>query len=243
MKKKIVIIALLIALLTAGGTVAYRKFFTTPETRVLETGRVERGDIRGVLVGTGIIKSQVGAVVKRPRDRQGHRAAEDRPPGGKGHPRPDHTHLPGEDLHGHDRQDLPPAGRQREHRLLSLLREGLQGGRPPPPAGNDIIKFLVALTGSLIAFVGIVGIISLAVAGFVLANLFHLSIRERRGEIGMAAGFLMSLAIARILGYPVSVSVIGLLTAFAASVASGVLAGIYPSLKATTIHPVDIIRS
>ena len=64
MKKRIVIIALLIALLAAGGTVAYRKFFTTPETRVLETGRVERGDIRGVLVGTGIIKSQVGAVVK-----------------------------------------------------------------------------------------------------------------------------------------------------------------------------------
>jgi len=64
LKKRIVIIALLIALLAAGGTVAYRKFFTTPETRVLETGRVERGDIRGVLVGTGIIKSQVGAVVK-----------------------------------------------------------------------------------------------------------------------------------------------------------------------------------
>lgn len=50
---------------------------------------------------------------------------------------------------------------------------------------KDIIKFLVALTGSLIAFVGIVGIISLMVAGFVLANLFHLSIRERTGEIGI----------------------------------------------------------
>ena len=64
MKKKIVFIALLIAVLAAGGTAAYKKFFTTPETRVLETGRVERGDIRGVLVETGIIKSQVGAVVK-----------------------------------------------------------------------------------------------------------------------------------------------------------------------------------
>ena len=50
---------------------------------------------------------------------------------------------------------------------------------------KDIIKFLVALTGSLVAFVGIVGIISLIVAGFVLANLFHLSVRERRGEIGI----------------------------------------------------------
>jgi multidrug efflux pump subunit AcrA (membrane-fusion protein) len=63
-KKKIVIIVLIIAVVAAGGTVVYKKFFTTPETRVLETGRVERGDIRGVLVGTGIIKSQVGAVVK-----------------------------------------------------------------------------------------------------------------------------------------------------------------------------------
>jgi len=63
------------------------------------------------------------------------------------------------------------------------------------------------------------------------------------GAIGMAAGLLMSLAIARVLRYPASISVHGLLTAFAASVASGILAGIYPSLKATTIHPVDIIRS
>jgi putative ABC transport system permease protein len=93
---------------------------------------------------------------------------------------------------------------------------------------RDIIKFLVALTGSLIAFVGIVGIISLVVAGFVLANLFHLSIRERTGEIGIRrsvgakrrdilfqflgealiittagglCGFLMGVAAARLLQY------------------------------------------
>ena len=63
------------------------------------------------------------------------------------------------------------------------------------------------------------------------------------GIIGMAAGFLMSLAIAKVLGYPVSVSVPGLLLAFAASALSGIVAGIYPSFKATQIHPVDIIRS
>ena len=63
------------------------------------------------------------------------------------------------------------------------------------------------------------------------------------GAIGMAAGLLMSLVIAQVLRYPASISVRGLLMAFAASVASGILAGIYPSLKATTIHPVDIIRS
>lgn len=63
------------------------------------------------------------------------------------------------------------------------------------------------------------------------------------GIIGMAAGFLMSLAIAKVLGYPVSVSVPGLLLAFAASALSGIVAGIYPAFKATQIHPVDIIRS
>jgi putative ABC transport system permease protein len=93
---------------------------------------------------------------------------------------------------------------------------------------KDIIKFLVALTGSLVAFVGIVGIISLIVAGFVLANLFHLSVRERTGEIGIRrsvgakkrdilfqflgealiittagglCGFLMGLAAAKLLQY------------------------------------------
>ncbi|MBU2027048.1 MAG: efflux RND transporter periplasmic adaptor subunit [Proteobacteria bacterium] len=64
MKKKIILIALLIVALIVGGTFVYKKFFKKPEIRVLETGRVERGDIRSVLVETGIIKSQVGAVVK-----------------------------------------------------------------------------------------------------------------------------------------------------------------------------------
>jgi len=62
------------------------------------------------------------------------------------------------------------------------------------------------------------------------------------GIIGMAAGFLMSLAIARVLRYPVTVSGSGLLVAFVASALSGIVAGIYPSFKATQIHPVDIIR-
>ncbi|OIP91345.1 MAG: hypothetical protein CO013_05595 [Syntrophobacterales bacterium CG_4_8_14_3_um_filter_58_8] len=62
------------------------------------------------------------------------------------------------------------------------------------------------------------------------------------GMIGMAAGFLMSLAIAKVLDYPVTISGLGLLVAFAASALSGIVAGIYPSFKATQIHPVDIIR-
>ena len=50
---------------------------------------------------------------------------------------------------------------------------------------KEIITFLVALTGSLVVFIGIVGVISLIVAGFVLANLFLLSVKERTVEIGI----------------------------------------------------------
>ena len=57
-----------------------------------------------------------------------------------------------------------------------------------------------------------------------------------------APGFLMSLAIARVLRYPVTVSGLGLLVAFTASALSGIMAGIYHSFKATQIHPMDIIR-
>jgi hypothetical protein len=52
----------------------------------------------------------------------------------------------------------------------------------------------------------------------------------------MAVGFLMSLAIARVLRYPVAVSGLGLPVAFVASALSGIVAEIYFSFKATQIH-------
>lgn len=62
MKKLLWITALL--LFSAGGFLAYDKLIKKPAVQILETAKVERGDIRGVLVETGIIKPQVGAVVK-----------------------------------------------------------------------------------------------------------------------------------------------------------------------------------
>ena len=50
---------------------------------------------------------------------------------------------------------------------------------------TEILRFLMALTGSLIIFLGISSIISLTVGGFVLANLFLLSVQERKREIGI----------------------------------------------------------
>ncbi len=51
-------------LVLGGGFLAYRKAFKAPSVQVLESATVERGSIRGVLVETGILKPQVGAVVK-----------------------------------------------------------------------------------------------------------------------------------------------------------------------------------
>ncbi|MCE5311941.1 MAG: efflux RND transporter periplasmic adaptor subunit [Nitrospiraceae bacterium] len=62
--KKILIIAAAALLVAGAGYFAYKSFLSKPETKVLETAVVEKSDIRGILVETGIIKSQVGAVVK-----------------------------------------------------------------------------------------------------------------------------------------------------------------------------------
>jgi len=60
--KKALIIAIA-TILIVGGFLLYRTLSKSP-TEVLETAKVIRGDIRGVIVETGIIKPQVGAVVK-----------------------------------------------------------------------------------------------------------------------------------------------------------------------------------
>jgi len=60
-KKTIIIIIALV--LVAGGILLYRGL-TKSTTKVLETAKVMKGSLRGVIVETGIIKPQVGAVVK-----------------------------------------------------------------------------------------------------------------------------------------------------------------------------------
>jgi putative ABC transport system permease protein len=77
-----------------------------------------------------------------------------------------------------------------QNEVRSLLRQRHRTADDEPDdfriiSPKEIIKFLVALTGSLVVFIGIVGVISLIVAGFVLANLFLLSVRERTTEIGI----------------------------------------------------------
>ncbi|MCU0587545.1 MAG: efflux RND transporter periplasmic adaptor subunit [Syntrophobacteraceae bacterium] len=62
--KRVWIGLVLSVLVLGGGFLAYRKAFKAPSVQVLESATVERGSIRGVLVETGILKPQVGAVVK-----------------------------------------------------------------------------------------------------------------------------------------------------------------------------------
>jgi multidrug efflux pump subunit AcrA (membrane-fusion protein) len=54
---------LVAVIIIAAGIFVYKNL-TRPSIEFLETAKVEKGDIRGVLVETGIIKPQVGAVVK-----------------------------------------------------------------------------------------------------------------------------------------------------------------------------------
>lgn len=63
MKKALLILAAVV-ILSGIGLFLYKAYFTAPETKVLETAKVQKGNIRGVIVETGIIKPQVGAVVK-----------------------------------------------------------------------------------------------------------------------------------------------------------------------------------
>ncbi|MCX7913017.1 MAG: efflux RND transporter periplasmic adaptor subunit [Thermodesulfovibrionales bacterium] len=63
-RRIIIIITALILSLAIGGFFAYKKFFQKPSIKIIETAKAERGTIRGVLVASGIIKPQVGAVVK-----------------------------------------------------------------------------------------------------------------------------------------------------------------------------------
>jgi len=63
------------------------------------------------------------------------------------------------------------------------------------------------------------------------------------GTIGVFSGALLSVVLLRALKYPFTLSLTGLAIAFSASVLVGILAGIYPSKKATQFEPVDIIRT
>ncbi|NLI82912.1 MAG: FtsX-like permease family protein [Deltaproteobacteria bacterium] len=63
------------------------------------------------------------------------------------------------------------------------------------------------------------------------------------GVAGVFLGFLITVVVFKVSRLPFEISPEGFLVSFVASVCTGILAGIYPSRKAISIQPVDIIRS
>jgi len=78
--------------------------------------------------------------------------------------------------------------------IKALLRKnhGLLEGKPDDfriRTAEEVLEYLMVVSGTLITFLGSSGLISLIVGGFILANLFYLSISERKKEIGIKRAF------------------------------------------------------
>ncbi|HOS60353.1 MAG TPA: ABC transporter permease [Syntrophorhabdaceae bacterium] len=56
-------------------------------------------------------------------------------------------------------------------------------------SSKDILQFVSVISGSLFLFLGTASIIALVVSGFVLANLFYLTIQERKKDIGIRRAY------------------------------------------------------
>lgn len=110
---------------------------------------------------------------------------------------------------------------KREEELRAFLREIMGTPEDEPDqfqivSPTAIVQFLVALTGSLVIFIGLTGIMCLIVAGFVLANLFLLSVKERAQEIGIrrAVGARKRDIVVQFLSEAVIITTAGGLTGF-----------------------------
>jgi putative ABC transport system permease protein len=78
--------------------------------------------------------------------------------------------------------------------VRTVLRNnhGLQGSADDDftiRSSKDILKFVTVISGSLFLFLGTASIVALVVSGFVLANLFYLTIQERRKDIGIRRAY------------------------------------------------------
>lgn len=63
------------------------------------------------------------------------------------------------------------------------------------------------------------------------------------GTIGVILSFITTIIVLLLSELPFTISLTGLMISFFASVGVGILAGIYPSKKATKIQPMDVIRA
>ncbi|SKA63840.1 ABC transporter permease [Desulfobaculum bizertense] len=85
-----------------------------------------------------------------------------------------------------DAQNMP----QNAENLRSLLRHLHKLGPGDDDdftilTADEIIKFVGMLKGGLVIFLGVTAAVAMIVGGFVLANLFYISVNERTAEIGL----------------------------------------------------------
>jgi len=56
-------------------------------------------------------------------------------------------------------------------------------------SSKDMLQFMSVISGSLFLFLGTASVVALVVSGFVLANLFYLTIQERKKDIGIRRAY------------------------------------------------------
>jgi putative ABC transport system permease protein len=69
------------------------------------------------------------------------------------------------------------------------LIQGQQSDDFTVRGSKEVLQFLSVISGSLFLFLGTASIVALVVSGFVLANLFYLTIEERRKDIGIRRAY------------------------------------------------------
>jgi putative ABC transport system permease protein len=114
--------------------------------------------------------------------------------------------------------------------LRSLLRK-LHHLKPGDPddftilSADEILKFLSMFKGSLLIFLGVTAVVAIVVGGFVLANLFYLSINERKTELGLkkALGAKKRAILLQILAEAVCLTLVGALVGMALGMGLGQL--------------------
>jgi putative ABC transport system permease protein len=88
--------------------------------------------------------------------------------------------------------DRDPDKTVEDVRTVLRNNHGLQGTADDDftiRSSKDILKFVTVISGSLFLFLGTASVVALVVSGFVLANLFYLTIQERRKDIGIRRAY------------------------------------------------------
>jgi putative ABC transport system permease protein len=114
--------------------------------------------------------------------------------------------------------------------LRSLLRHQHQLKTPDKDdftilTADEILKFLSMFKGGLLVFLGVTALVAVFVGGFVLANLFYLSVSERRREVGLkkALGAKNRAILLQFLAEAVILTLLGALLGMALGMAMGQL--------------------